>query len=139
MCAFVLINERVRGNALEAVRTAPDNWIVDISEPKRSTPQNRMFHALCNDLSKSGLKWAGKERSASDWKALLVSAHSVATGAGGDVIPGLEGEFVAIRESTARMVKSRATSLIEYTLAFCASNDVTLKETEASGFYGESQ
>lgn len=132
--SYVLINDRVRSNALEAVRNAPPGYIVDIREPTRSSPQNRKFHAICNDLSKSGLKWAGKEHDATNWKALLVSAHSVATGAGGDVIPGLEGEFVAIRESTARMAKGRATSLIEYALAFCAMNNVEIKDTRDGGW-----
>jgi len=93
-----------------------------------------MFHALCEDIAKSGMKWAGKERNAADWKALLVSAHSVATGEGGEVIPGIEGEFVAIRESTSRMRVSRATSLIEYVLAFCSLNEIELKETQKGGF-----
>ena len=135
MTSFTLISDRVRSNAIEAVRSAPPNWIVTIKEPKRSTDQNAKFHAICGDISKSGMKWAGKERSLEDWKALLVSAHSVATGSGGEVIPGIEGEFVAIRESTSRMRVSRASSLLEYTLAFCAMNGIELTDAERGGFY----
>jgi hypothetical protein len=131
---FVLRSTLIRSNAIAAVSNAPADWIVDISEPKRSMPQNRLFHSLCGDLAKSGMKWAGKVRNAGEWKALVVSAHSVATSNGGEVIPGLEGEFVSIRESTSRMNKSRATSLIEYTIAFCVANGVELRETEAAGF-----
>jgi hypothetical protein len=131
---FVLINSEVRQNAIKAVVKAQDGWLVSVSEPKRTTPQNRHFHALCGDIAKSGMKWAGKTRSLEEWKALLVSAHSVATGKGGEVVPGLEGEFVAIRESTSRMPVSRAASLIEYTLAFALTNGVELKETQSGGF-----
>ena len=134
MTTYHLISPRVRSNAIEAVRTAPDGWMVEIKEPTRTSPQNRHFHALCGDIAKSGLKWAGKARSLDDWKALLVSAHAVATGLGGEVIPGIEGEFVAIRESTARMGKARSASLIEYTLAFALTNGVELVETTAGGF-----
>lgn len=134
MTSFTLISPLVRQNALNAVAQANDGWLVTVDEPKRSGPQNRMFHAICGDMAKSGYKWAGKARSLEDWKALLVSAHAVATEKGGEVIPGLEGEFVAIRESTSRMGIGRANSLIEYTLAFCAMNHIELTETRKGGF-----
>ena len=41
---------------------------------------------------------------------------------GVEMVPGLESEFVNLRESTARMSKKRASSLIEYSVAFCAQN-----------------
>lgn len=97
---------------------------VVIKPATRSLDQNAKFHALCHDLAQSGLTWAGKPRSLEQWKAILVSGHAVATGQGGEVIPGIEGEFVAIRESTAQMTKARSSSLIEYSLAFCAQNGI---------------
>ena len=90
----------------------------------RNLDQNAKFHAICHDLSKSGLKWAGKERTTEEWKALLVSGHAVATGRGGEVVPGIEGEFVSIRESTAQMSKARSSSLIEYATAFAVSSGI---------------
>ncbi|WP_323053141.1 recombination protein NinB [Klebsiella pneumoniae] len=42
----------------------------------------------------------------------------------GEVVPGLEGEFCAIRESTAKMGIRRMTSLIEYSRAFAVQNGV---------------
>lgn len=131
---FTLISPRVRQNAVEAIRNAPQGYRVTISQPNRSLDQNAKFHALCSDLAKSDLEWAGKRRSADEWKVLLVSAHAVATEQGGEVIPGLEGEFVAIRESTAKMSIGRASSLIEYAVAFCVSHEVPLNETERGGF-----
>ena len=95
---------------------------------RRSLDQNSILHAICGDISKSGMEWAGKVRSPSDWKALLVSAHAVATGRPGEVIQGLEGELVAIRESTARMSRERASSLIEFSLAWAAQNEIPLND-----------
>lgn len=132
--SFTLISPRVRENAIEAVRSAPDGWIVTVKEPKRTDAQNRHFHALCGDIANSGLKWAGKSRKASEWKSLLVSAHSVATNEGSDIVPGLEGEFINLRESTALMSKKRGASLIEYTISFAVSNNVDLLETRRGGF-----
>ena len=70
--------------------------------------------------------WDGKKRTKDEWKVLLISAHQEATGGNIEVIVGLEGEMVQIRESMATMGKLRTNSLIEYTQAFCAQNDVRL-------------
>jgi len=101
-----------------------------VAEEKRSLDMNAKFHAICSDLQRSKLPWAGKPRDAAAWKVLLVSGHAVATKQGAEMLPGLEGEFVNIRESTALMSKKRGSSLIEYAVAFCASNGVELTETE---------
>lgn len=135
--SFNIINDRVRNNALLAVTRAPEGYRVSISEPKRSTDQNAKFHAIVSDIARSSMKWAGKVRSAEEWKALLISGHAVATKEQGEVIPGLEGEFVAIRESSAKMSVRRAASLIEYTLAFCASHGIELTEAVHRGYMDE--
>ena len=109
---------------MHAVKNAPDGNKVVISEQTRSGEQNAIFHALCGDIAKSGIEWMGKRRSADEWKVLLVSGHSVATKHGADIVPGLEGEFVNLRESTAAMSKSRGSSLIEYTMAFMANHEL---------------
>jgi hypothetical protein len=134
---FILINDQVRSNALHAVRMAPAGHTVSVSEPKRSNDQNAKFHAMITDLSRSHVEWAGKRRNREDWKAIMISGHAVATGTSGEVIPGLEGEFVAIRESSARMSVRRAASLIEYLTAFCVTHNVELHETERCGFLAE--
>lgn len=117
---FILAHQDARDRACQAVREAPEGYAVAISEPRRNGEQNAKFHAICTDLAKSGAVWAGKTRTADQWKVLLVSGHAVATKEGAEIIPGLEGEFVNIRESTALMSKKRGSSLIEYSIAFCA-------------------
>ena len=106
---------------------------VVVGEPTRTLEQNDRFHAICNDVAKSGQLWAGKPRSAAAWKCLLVSGHAVVTGEGADVVPGLEGEFINLRESTALMSKRRGASLIEYTQAWCAGQGIKLREARHDG------
>lgn len=131
---FILINDRVRNNAMAALMRAPADYSVVISQKTRSTDQNAKLHAMLTDLAKSPVTWAGKRRNVEEWKAIIISGHAVATGSGGEVIPGIEGEFVAIRESSARMSVSRAASLIEYLMSFCVQNNVELHETDRGGF-----
>ena len=123
---LILDDGPVRDRALDAVREAAAGLVVQIKEPTRNQEQNAKFHALCSAIAKSGYPWAGKPRSAAAWKVLLVSGHAVATKETAEVVPGLEGEFINIRESTALMSKTRASSLIEYSVAFCVMNDVPL-------------
>ena len=125
---FVLAHETARRRCQEAVWDSPDGYRVEISEPKRTTDQNAKFHALVSDIAKSGYQWLGKARTAAQWKVLLVSGHAVATKEGSEIVPGLEGEFVSLRESTALMSKKRGASLIEYTLAYMAMNDIHITD-----------
>jgi hypothetical protein len=127
---FRLAHHIARQKAIEAIRTAPEGHVVTLKAPTRSLEQNAKFHAICSDLAKSGLTWAGEPRTAEQWKVLLVSAHAKATKQGSEMVLGLEGEFVNLRESTAAMDKARGASLIEYAQAFCEQNSVYTKFTE---------
>jgi len=98
----------------------------------RSLDQNAKFHAICSDLARSPMEWAGKRRTAAQWKVLLVSGHAVATKEAAEIIPGLEGEFINVRESTALMSVKRGASLIEYCIAFCSENDIPISENHIS-------
>lgn len=119
---FILAHPEARRRALQWISEAPDGWVVSVSEPTRNLEQNAKFHAICHDLEKAKIEWAGKPRKAEQWKVLLVSGHAIATKEGAEVVPGLEGEFVNIRESTAQMSKKRSSSLIEYAIAFAAQH-----------------
>lgn len=124
---FVLLHypHHARDRAKMAIQNAPDGYICTITEPKRNLEQSAKFHALCNDISKQ-VPFAGSMRTPEQWKILLVSGHAAATKQGSEMVPGLEGEFVNLRESTAAMGKARMSSLIEYALAYCADKGVKL-------------
>ena len=64
VAAFKLISPIVRENARRAVLEAPAGYEVFIKEPGRTLDQGAAFHALCNDIAKTGPEWFGKRRSA---------------------------------------------------------------------------
>ena len=109
---------------------AEHRLVLEVRPENRTLDQNAHFHALCGDIARSGIEWFGKPRKADEWKVLLVSGHAKATKQEADVVPGLEGELVNLRESTARMSRQRASSLIEYTLAFCAAHEVPIRDAQ---------
>jgi len=127
--ANTLLRDRVWPH-LKAFLMAGNKMVIEVRPEKRTLDQNAKFHALCADIARSNIVWAGKIRTAAEWKVLLVSGHSIATKEGSEIVPGIENEFVNIRESTATMSKKRGASLIEYTLAFGAQNGVKFSAPE---------
>ena len=112
-----------RQNALEAVRNAPDGMVITIAPKTRSSEQNALLHKLLSEIAKR-CEFGGKKRTAEQWKLIMVSGHSIATGRSAEVVPGIEGEFLNLRESTASMSVSRLSSLVEYVQAWSAENGV---------------
>ncbi|MBT0442287.1 recombination protein NinB [Morganella morganii] len=142
---YLLRNAQILRNLKAALDTLPLNeefpLEVKISDPKRTLPQNDMFHALCGNVAEQGVVWAGSTWEPQDWKCIFVSGHAKATGRDGKLIPGLEGEAVALaRESTANMGKKRMTSLIEYSQAWAIGEGVKPRTTRYSfNYYGHQE
>ncbi len=137
--SFALQAPGARRAAAAFLAAAPDNMLVDFSRATRTNLQNRLAHAIWTDLE-VGATWARIDRDTGEvtqqrlsklqWKALMVSAHSVATGRPSELVQGIEGEWVDIRESTARMPIARMSSVIEYTLAWMAANGVPTRMSD---------
>ena len=112
---------------------------IEEAKEERSLPQNSAFHAICGDVARQA-QYMGKPRTPDQWKVLFISGHAIATGVGAEVVPGLEGEFLNIRESSAKMSKKRMNSLIEYTTAWCIGNGIRLsasaEQEEADSKWG---
>lgn len=118
---FVLVHSTARQLAIEAVRNAPECYVVEVKPKTRSLEQNALLHALLGECA-SGKKYHGKTLTIDQWKVLFVSAHNIVEGRPAQVIAGIEGELVNIRESTAQMGVKRLNSLIEYIQAWMADN-----------------
>lgn len=121
---YNLFHKEARERAVEHILNAPDSYIVTVGERTRSLEQSAKLHALFDQISRSGLHWAGRMLTSQQWKILLVSGHSIVTGEGADIIPGIENELVNLRESTSHMTISRLNSLITYVEAFMVENHI---------------
>jgi hypothetical protein len=118
-----LTGDIARRSACNRIMEAQEGHVVTIGEAGRSLEQNSLLHPLLTDISRQA-EWMGKKRSMLQWKVIMVSAHAIATGAPAEMVIGLEGEVVNLRESTAAMSKKRFASLVEYVLAWGAINGV---------------
>lgn len=111
----------------KALLMAGHRLILEVRPETRSDQQNRLLHAMFADIARQA-EWAGKKRTAEQWKVLFVSGHAVATKQGAEMVPGLEGEYLNLRESTARMSKARMASLLEYVISWAIDHGVELRE-----------
>lgn len=113
-----------RQAACEAVMSAPENWVVTIREAKRSLDANAKLWACLEDVAKQVI-WHGVRLSREEWKDVLTASLKRAK-----VVPGLDGGFVVVGQSTSRMTKSEFSELLELTQAFAAQQGVEWSEHE---------
>ena len=128
---FFLRSNQVRLNCIEFIKELPTDdkkpLVVKIQPMTRSLEQNSKLHALLSDISKQ-CEFNGKKRDIDTWKMIMVSAHKIATGGQAEMVIGLEGEVINLRESTAQMGVQRLASLIEYITAWGAENGVKFND-----------
>ena len=105
-----------------------DGMVCEIKEQSRTSPENRLLHALIGEVA-AKVEWAGKKRDAETWKRLLVAAWCRVHGESVEVLPALDGHGVDIVPArTSKLSKKECADLIEYIYAWGADNDVKWDE-----------
>jgi len=122
---YILAHSLARKNAAQAVMQAPDGWIVTIQEKTRSLEQNSKLWATLNDLSRQ-VVWHGQKLTPENWKDVLTASLKRQT-----VVPGVDGGFVVLGQSTSKMTKGEMVELIELILAFGAQQGVKFGDENA--------
>lgn len=115
---FVLSHNIARRRAEEAVREAPDGYVVRISPPTRSLEANAAMWSALTDVSEQ-VEWYGRKLTPENWKHVFTASLRKQ-----DVVPGLHGDFVVLGLSTSKMTKAEMSDLIELIHAFGAERGV---------------
>lgn len=126
---FRLVNDRVRDNALRAVREAPTGYIVTIGEQKRSADQNAYLWALLSDVANA--KPEGRQWDPETWKAAFMHylGHQVR------FCEGLEGSGpfpIGFRSS--RLTVKQMGDLLTCIMAYGDQHGVKWTETRKGGW-----
>jgi hypothetical protein len=119
---FILAHDEARIRAIEAVKTAPDGYVVKITEPSRNLEQNAALWVLLHEIS-NHVEWYGKHLSPEDWKTVLTAGLKREQ----RVERGLDGGFVMLGASTSAMSKREFSELLEFSHAFAAEHGVELQ------------
>ena len=85
---------------------------VEIRPEKRSDQQNRLMWSCLGDLARQ-INWHGQKLDAKAWKDMATAALKRQR-----VVPGIDGGFVVLGQSTSKMTKTEMTDLIDFVFAF---------------------
>ena len=117
---YILAHPIARQRAIDAVKQAPDGFVITVAEPTRNLEQNAALWAILHEISE-GVDWHGRKLSPTDWKNVFTASLKRM-----DVVPNLEGTgFVALGQSTSSMGKREFSDLLELANAFAAERLVT--------------
>jgi hypothetical protein len=121
---FFLAHALARLNAIEAVNQAPEGYAVTIAPKTRSLEQNARLWAMLSDIANQ-VEWYGKKLTAENWKNVFSSALKKQ-----EVVPGIDGGFVVMGQSTSQMTIKEMAELQELMSAFGAERNVIWSERE---------
>ncbi|PLR52394.1 recombination protein NinB [Chimaeribacter arupi] len=127
--SYFLIDSIRRRNCIEYIQTLPANpespLVVTIQERTRSISQNAKLWACLNDISEQ-VNWHGRKLTSEEWKWVFTAALKKQ-----DVVPGIDGGFVVLGQSTSRMAVREMRDLIELISAFGAEHNVQFSDEAA--------
>ena len=115
---FVMSHDIARQRAIQAVQSAPADFVVTIEEPKRSNAQNDLMWDLLGDISRQ-VCWYGVWLTDEEWKDVLTAGLKKQK-----AVPGIDGGFVMVGSRTSKMRKAEFSDLVELIYAFGAQQGV---------------
>lgn len=131
---YRLVHMEARRRAAEACMTAPDGFVVRVSEPNKSRDQEEKYHAMIGDIAKS-CKHLNMALDSESWKRLLVDQFKRDTLNDPDIgdywrknqlsmMPSLDGSaIIVLGEQTRKFPKKVASAFIEWLFAFGANSE----------------
>lgn len=107
---------------LKAMLSAGHRMQVVVRKEKRTNEQNRLMWAALHDIANQ-VTWHGVKLSAEDWKHLITASLKKQR-----IVPGIDGGFVALGQSTSEMDKAEMSEVLECALAFGAGQGVVFHD-----------
>jgi hypothetical protein len=128
--SFILINDRVRANAAQAVAEAPEGWRIQVLAPLRTNDQSAKMWAMLGDVARA--KPEGRQWTPETWKAAFMHhlGHQVMFAEGLDG----SGPF-PIGFRTSKLGVKQMIDLIDCIYAYGTKHGVEWRETKRGGFY----
>lgn len=126
---FVLRDSNIRQHIISTIQQLPENpskpYQIVIQEDTRSLAQNRMLWSCLNDISRQVI-WYGRKMDSESWKHVFSASLKKQ-----DTVPGIDGGFVVLGQSTSKMRVGEMRDLITLIHAFGANHNVTFSDESA--------
>lgn len=110
--------ERARVFAKGKLLTNRKKLTIEVKDVNRSLEQNARMWAMLADVSRQ-VDWYGRKLTPEEWKHVFSASLKKQ-----DVVPGLDGGFVVLGQSTSKMSISEMAALMELMEAFGAQKGV---------------
>jgi len=110
--------ERARVFAKGKLLTNRKKLTIEVKDVNRSLEQNARMWAMLADVSKQ-VDWYGRKLTPEEWKHVFSASLKKQ-----DVVPGLDGGFVVLGQSTSKMSIAEMAALMELMEAFGAQKGV---------------
>jgi hypothetical protein len=121
---FRLVHPTARQMASRACIQAPEGYVVEIKPRTRSLDQNARMWAMLNEIAQQ-VEWHGQKLAAEDWKHVFSASLKQQR-----AVPGLDGGFVVLGQSTSKMSIREMSDLMEIASAFGAERGVRFSGSE---------
>lgn len=96
--------------------------VLTLTEETRSNEQNRLMWATLGEIANQ-VNWYGQKLTAEEWKWVLSASLKKQK-----AVPGIDGGFVVLGQSTSKMTIAEMSEMIELAVAFGAQQGVIFKE-----------
>lgn len=117
-------------NLAKSALMAGHRLTLTLAPATRTSPQNRLLHALVADIA-AQVEWAGAKRDAEVWKRLLTAAWSRVHGQHVEVLPALDGHGVdLVPARTSKLTKAECADLCTFIEAWGAEHGVRFTAPE---------
>jgi len=103
---------------VKAMTMAGHKLRLTVKPETRSTAQNSRMWAMLEDVSRQ-VEWHGRKLSKEDWKHIFSASLKKQ-----DAVPGIDGGFVVLGQSTSKMTVREMTDLMTLMEAFGAEHEV---------------
>lgn len=121
---MITLTARNRALAKAGVERAPDGWVLELREAKRSDEQNSALWGLLGQIQKQRPRHNGIRMSTDLWKATFMQA----LGQEMLMLPTLDGDgFFPMGHRSSHLTKGEFSNLIEFMLAWCAREGLTVE------------
>lgn len=113
-----------RSKAVQGVLKAPDGYVLELREPKRTDDQNSALWGLLNQIQRQRPKHNGVSMTPDTWKAVFLQA----LGAEMVFVPTLDGTgMFPLGHRSSQLTKAEFSGLLELMLAWCAEQKIEVQ------------
>lgn len=121
---FLTLTRHNRDKAHKGVSAAPDGWVLELREAKRSDPQNAAMWGLLHQIQKQRPTHNGVRMTPEIWKAVFLQA----LGAEMTMIPTLDGDgYFPIGHRSSVLTKGQFADLLTLILAWAAREGLEIQ------------